>query len=478
MMPAKPSFLLHLSGIALLALLAGACSTSDEPAPEAASTPPAKTSLDDGTALLPVQDEDPSPDAFSLSLEARESEVTYGASPPTKVWTYNGTVPGPLIEAKVGDRLTVKFTNKLPEPTTIHWHGIRLPAAMDGTLAMQQPIEPGASFTYEFTLKDAGLFWFHPHMRSDIQVQKGLYGTIRVRGQAEPEADDERVLVLDDVRLKADGSLAEYLDDEARMMGREGNTILVNGKQTPTLRFRPGALVRLRLVNTANGRFFNLKLAGASFRVIGTDGGLIPGPHDAEQVLMSPGERYDLLVRMPASPGTLELTSEPYERGHDSGKNPPLKVATFSVEQEPVGRTLPLPAAGPAPERLPDGPADFSLNLDEKVMPDGVVFTINDAVFPDVPTIMTARGSTKVFEVKNKSEMDHPFHLHGFFFQILARNGQPEPADALLNKDTIIVPMKSSLKLVARFDEPGMWMYHCHILEHAEHGMMGEIHVE
>jgi len=462
-----------------MSLAAPACG-EDRPDGEPAPTPegPVFTAPTDGTGPSLLVDEDAAPGAISVSLEAREGEVTYGDSPPTKVWTYNGSIPSGLIGARVGDRFTARFTNKLPEPTTIHWHGIRLPAAMDGTLAMQKPIEPGASFTYEFTFKDAGLYWFHPHMRSDIQVQKGLYGAILVRGPGEPEVDDERVMVLDDVRLKADGSLAEYLDDEARMMGREGNTILINGRVTPTLTFRPGALVRLRLVNTANGRFFNLKLGDARWRVIGTDGGLIPKPHDADRVLMSPGERYDVLVRMPTTPGSIDLTSEPYARGHDSEHAGAIKVGTFRVEGEPVTQALAMPEAGPAPERLPDGSLDFSLRLNEKVLPDGAIFTINDAVFPDVPMISVPNGGTRVFEVTNESEMDHPFHLHGFFFQILARNNQPEPADALLNKDTIIVPMKSSLKLVARFDEPGMWMYHCHILEHAEHGMMGEIHVE
>lgn len=459
----------------LPALLLGACASSDESDPPAGTQPDAPT---DPTTLVVIQDENPDPGVIEARLEAAETTKTYGSSPPTTVWAYNGSIPGPLVEAKVGDKVVVNFTNKLPEPTTIHWHGIRLPAAMDGTLAMQQPIEPGTSFRYEFTLKDAGLYWFHPHMRSDVQVQKGLYGVIRVRGESEPEVDDERVLVLDDVRLKADGSLSEYLDDESRMMGREGNTILVNGQQTPTLKFRPGALVRLRVVNTANGRFFNLRLPGASWRVIGTDGGLLPKAYDAERVLMSPGERYDLVVRMPSLPQTVELTSDPHERGHHSGENPPLRVATFSVEGVPVERELALPTGSGSLDRLPDGDPAFTLRLNEKNTPDGVLFTINDAVHPEVPMVYAPNGSVQVFEVKNESDMDHPFHLHGFFFQILARNGIAEPVETLHNKDTIIVPMKSSLKLVSRFDEPGMWMYHCHILEHAEHGMMGEIHVE
>jgi FtsP/CotA-like multicopper oxidase with cupredoxin domain len=129
------------------------------------------------------------------------------------------------------------------------------------------PISPGSGFRYEFTLKDAGLYWFHPHVRSDLQVQRGLYGALVVRSPEEPRVDEERILVLDDIRLKADGSLAEYLDDEAKMMGREGNTLLVNGVEAPELRFRPGALARLRLVNAANGRFFHLRIPGLTWRV-------------------------------------------------------------------------------------------------------------------------------------------------------------------------------------------------------------------
>lgn len=439
--------------------------------------PPAD--LPDDSRLESVTDENPDPKIVEVQLEAKAATKTFANSPPTAVWTYNGSIPGPLIDAHVGDKLVVHFKNSLLEPTTIHWHGVRLPAAMDGTPAMQQPIQPGASFDYTFTLKDPGLFWFHPHVRSDVQVNRGLYGAIRVRGDADPVADQEKILVLDDIKLKPDGSIPDFLDDTSLMMGRGGNTILVNGVANATLRFRPNATVRLRLVNAANGRFFNLALPGVKLHVIGTDGGLAK-PYETDRLLIAPGERYDVMLNVPGPTGTsIDLMTEAYNRGHDSGEDPPLKVATIAVDGQPVSTSAPMPPAGMALQPLPAASETYPLVLNEKTLPTGeVVFTINDKTAPDVPALMVPKDGVRAFEIKNDSEMDHPFHLHGFFFQVLERNGTPVAGDALMNKDTIVVPMKSTLKIVTRFDEPGMWMYHCHILEHAEHGMMGMVHVE
>ena len=168
--------------VVAMALLV-ACSSHDDAGHEdhgGEVTPPTGAPTD-ASEMPTAEDQNPDPNVVEIDLEAKEAMKTYGTSPPTPVWTYNGLTPGPTIEAKVGDRLVVHFKNSLPESTTVHWHGIRLPAVMDGTVAMQSPIEPGGTFTYEFTLKDAGLFWFHPHVRSDLQVQKGLYGALRVR---------------------------------------------------------------------------------------------------------------------------------------------------------------------------------------------------------------------------------------------------------------------------------------------------------
>lgn len=429
-------------------------------------------------ALSSAVDENDDPMVVEVSLEAQKSFKRYGKSPDTAVWTYNGTIPGPLIEGRVGDTLRVHFTNSLPESTTIHWHGLRLPAAMDGTEAMQSPVPPEGTFEYEFELRDAGLFWFHPHVRSDVQVEKGLYGVIRVTSNEEPTVDQERIMVLDDVRVLSDGSLPTYLDDESKMLGRQGNILLVNGQAMPTFRWRSGSLQRFHIVNVANGRFFNLSLAGYAWRVIGTDGGWLPQPYDTDQLLVSPGERYDVALVATGDPGDeTTLMNDPYERGHDTGAEPPLEVARFIVNDEPrvMGRVL--PAISRELERLPDGAANHELVLDEGLI-DGVLsFTINGETYPNVPPLSVPSGAIRRFDVRNASEMDHPFHVHGTFFQILSANGVPIPSADLANKDTVIVPRMSTLRLVSRFEEPGRWMYHCHIFEHAEGGMMGEITV-
>jgi len=429
-------------------------------------------------ALTPATDEDPDPAVLEVSLEARPAFKRYADAPETAVWTYNGSVPGPLIEGRVGERLRVHFTNSLPEETTIHWHGLRLPAVMDGTLATQSPVPPGGTFEYEFELRDAGLFWFHPHIRSDVQVEKGLHGIIRVTGSDEPEADEQRILVLDDVRVLADGSLPTYLDDESKMLGRQGNILLVNGEALPTFRWRSGVLQRLRIVNVANGRFFNLALPGYSWRVIGTDGGTMPQPYDTDHLLIAPGERYDVVVIASGAPGdVVTLMNDPYERGHDTGAEAPLPLAQFRVSDEPSVSGRALPDAFGEIERLPGGSSDEQLVLDEGLRDGTLEFTINGETYPSVPPIRVPVGAVRRLEVRNESEMDHPFHLHGTFFQVLSTDGIAAPMEALANKDTVIVPQKTTMQLVARFDEPGRWMYHCHIPEHAEGGMMGEADV-
>ncbi|MBL8722365.1 MAG: multicopper oxidase family protein [Myxococcales bacterium] len=448
-----------------LALLLLGCSSDPAPAgPEFVDT-----------AMPRAVDQNPDPGVVEVSLEAKVGPHGFTTGVTTKnAWTYSGTIPGPLIDAKVGDRLIVHLKNSLPETTTIHWHGVRLPAAMDGTMLSQMPIEPGQTFTYEFTLKDAGLFWYHPHMRSDVQVNAGLYGVIRVRGPNEPVVDREEVVVLDDLSLKADGSIEDYLDDESKMMGRGGDLLLVNGAAARVFTWQPGSRVRLRIVNAANGRFFNLALSGHTFRVIGGDAGFLAKPYDTDHVLVAPGERYDVIV-VPQGSAPLALVNDPYDRGHDSGAMPRGTVATIALAGAPTSG--PLPTSLPAFTPLADRPTDHTLVLDEKLQPSGdVVFTINGKAFPDVPVIKVPLGETRAFEVKNDAEMDHPFHLHGFFFDIVQKDGKP--LDPVLRKDTVIVPKKSSLKFVARFDASGTWVYHCHILEHAESGMMGTIQVE
>ena len=178
---------------------------------------------------------------------------------PLKVWAYNGAVPGPVFRVQVGERLRVRFTNRLPEDTTVHWHGVRVPNAMDGAPGVTQaPVRPGETFVYEFVLKDAGTFWFHPHLRSSEQVERGLYGVLVVEDEKPPPYARDAIWLIDDWRLGADGQIDPRFNTLADLMhdGRWGNVTTVNGRVRERLEVRPGERFRLRLLNTANGRVF------------------------------------------------------------------------------------------------------------------------------------------------------------------------------------------------------------------------------
>jgi FtsP/CotA-like multicopper oxidase with cupredoxin domain len=198
-----------------------------------------------------------------------------------------------------------------------------------------------------------------------------------------------------------------------------------------------------------------------------------------EHLLIAPGERYDVMLVVSGEPGSeATLWNDPYERGHDTGAADPLPLARILVSSEAPLPDRVLPDSFPGIERLQDGVADEHIALDESLRDGEQVFTVNGETYPDVPPIALPLGELRRIEVQNLSPMDHPFHVHGTFFQILEADGKPLPEGAIANKDTVIVPQTSTLKLALSFDEPGAWMYHCHILEHAEGGMLGEINVE
>lgn len=438
--------------------------------------------------LARLADENADPRVLEVSLEARLGEVEYLPGKPTVVWTYGGTVPGPLLEARVGDELVVHFRNSLPEATTLHWHGLRLPAEMDGTQAMQAPVPPGGTFLYRFRLLDAGLFWFHPHVRADVQVEKGLYGVVLVRAEDEPSLGRERVLVLDDVLLNANGSLVphEQLDASMLMTGLQGNVWLANGVPAAELQVAPGERLRLRVLNAANARYFRLALPGRRMLLVGVDGGLLEAPRELEEVLLAPGERVDLVLQVDGAAGeTWELLNLPYERGHMTGGDSPAPVLRLRLVGPRLGELAPLPAALREIAPLPEPIRARRLVLTEEMegasgghgghgSGSGPRFFINGEAHPHITPLEARLGEVESWEVVNETEMDHPFHLHGFFFQVVERAGLPEGTRAW--KDTVNVPAESSLKFRVRFDDfPGRWMYHCHILEHGERGMMGEL---
>jgi FtsP/CotA-like multicopper oxidase with cupredoxin domain len=227
---------------------------------------------DAGLALPAAVDINPDPRIVEINLEARVARVEIAPGQSVDAWTYGGHVPGPLIRVRVGDRLIVHFTNSLPSPTTVHWHGLRVPLRMDGVPGVSQPpLETGGSFTYDFVVPDAGLFWYHPHVMSAAQVGFGLYGALLVDDPEERiGVADELVMVLSDMALDERGALEspEAGGSIANVFGREGTHVLLNGRKRSSLLVRSGAPQRWRIVNAAKSRYFNLDLGGAPFRQI------------------------------------------------------------------------------------------------------------------------------------------------------------------------------------------------------------------
>ncbi len=361
-----------------------------------------------------------------VELEAREAEWQFAPGGTVRGFTFNGDVPGPLIEANAGDTLEVRLTNKLPQATTIHWHGIRVPPDMDGTSEVQRPVEPGEEFIYRFAVPDAGTFWYHSHHNETEQIERGLYGPLIVRGADEPRLDRERILILDDLKLASNGELAPFGDSHEHHAGREGEVRLLNGRQEPELEVRAGHIERWRLVNAANTKYVLLSIGEQPFSIIGTDGGLLAAPRRVSR------ERFATIRVGAGAPSRAELPD--------------------------VGRKImPLAAPGAEPTRTIAMKALMHGGHDQRDEPVRV-------------------GELQVWELVNDSRGDHPFHLHGFFFQVL--EGDDAQAPFLSWKDTVNVPQGSRVKIAwLPDDRPGWWMYHCHILEHHAMGMMAHFEV-
>jgi FtsP/CotA-like multicopper oxidase with cupredoxin domain len=408
-----------------------------------------------------------------VDLEAHPTqwEVATGLSVPG--YGFNGQVPGPTIEAEVGDTLVVRLANDLPEPTTIHWHGLRVPADMDGTEMVQNPVQPGGTFEYRFVLPDAGTFWYHPHTHETEQLEKGLYGALIVRGPDEPRLDRERVLVLDDLKLDRHGNLARFGGWKERHEGRLGEVRLVNGRAQPEFEMAAGQVERWRLVNAASSRYVRLSIGGRPFTMLGSDGGRLEAPVPATEVLLTPGDRADLAVGPFAHGESIEVASLVYDRG--MVKEPAARYATVRVgppapSQASIPATLrsiePLASGEQAPNR--------TVHLQGRPSLRGVDWRIDGHAHHQAEPVHV--GDLQVWDVVNQTKMDHPFHLHGFFFQVLQVNGTPPPYRSW--EDTINVPAKGRVRIAWRPDDrPGSWMYHCHILEHHAAGMMAHFEV-
>ncbi|WP_267174988.1 multicopper oxidase family protein [Marinicella marina] len=424
-----------------------------------------------------ARDLNPDPDILEVYLTARPATWDFGLGNEVDVWTYNGVIPGPTLQAKVGDTLIVNFCNGLPDESTIHWHGLETPANMDGSNISQGTVPPGGTFRYEIPLFHSGTFWYHPHFQTHRQVEKGLYGVLVVRDPDQDKAlgipEKEHIMVLDDVLIDENNQITEpFLGDKKaialeKLNGREGNVLLVNGVSQPQMTFSRSEPHRIRMVNAANSRFMRTTLQIHDFIRIGGDQGLleeaqvlssIPSNNTVNQndavnrhltiipdngVLLTPGERADIVFNPLPYDATFELRWHDTVRGrHDveflpdgtidlthgirDGDNPNKIFGTVQF----TGAELKTPFVAPSPLRIipridvtdaPTLPLVMGHTLPDWDTGD-VKFFVQAMGMPfpmltpdDVHTVVANR--TYVWEVKNLTEGRHNFHTHGFRFQ-------------------------------------------------------------
>ena len=403
------------------------------------------------------------------------------------LWIYNNSVPGPEIRATKGERIQVNFRNELEEPTSIHWHGIRIENAMDGVSGLtQEPIKPGEDFVYEFTVPDSGTYWYHAHNRSWNEVGRGLYGPLIV-DEVEPAFDRKHdiTLVIDDWRLRQPGVLD--VESFGSLMewshgGRLGNWITVNGQSRPAMKLQQGEPFRLRLINAANSRVLEIDPNRFGGRVIAYDGQALPEPMKLSYspALLGPAQRMDLLV-MPQVDFVIEEIS---------GEQP-VPLVSFAIDRTASGAPVP-PAliANSIPEPnltnareetvLMEGGAmggfvDITYNgrrlEGEDFRRTGQVWAFNGiANLAKEPLFRAKQGETVVIETKNQTGWLHAMHVHGHHFRVISRSGS-EIDEGKPWRDTFLVGPEQTTRIAFVADNPGKWLYHCHMLEHAAAGM-------
>lgn len=424
------------------------------------------------------------------------------------VWCYGGTVPGPEFRVRQGDRLRIAVENALAEETTVHWHGLRVPNAMDGVPHLTQaPIAPGETFTYEFDAVDAGTFWYHPHQRSFEQVGRGLYGALIVEEANPPRVDRELVWVLDDWRLTQDAVISDDFGGFHDMShaGRLGNTVTINGRVPDALPVRAGERIRLRLINAANARIFALDFGDLAPQVIALDGQPVT-PHAAPggRVVLGPAMRADLILDETAAPGaTISVIDRFFAQ--DAYTLVDLTMAETPLRDAAPDWSMGLPS-NPLPE--PDiararrhevtftggmmgGMVERQMGLSGESgmggmmgggmmnrMHDGGIWFVNGVAAEGHildPMLTLERDASHVIAMTNATAFHHPIHLHGHSFRVISRNGTPTAHREW--QDTVLMAPRERVEIAFVADNPGDWMFHCHILEHQASGMMGVIRV-
>ena len=418
--------------------------------------------------------------ATKLRLAPTHQSLVGAAHPATAVWAYNGTVPGPQLRFRQGEKLRIEVENALPAQTSIHWHGIRLPNSMDGVPHLTQlPIAAGGGrFVYEFALPDAGTFWYHPHPGDGEQIARGLYGALIVQEREPPVVDRDLVWVLSDWRLDREARVRPDFGNamDASHAGRIGNTVTLNGAIPDAFAVRSGERLRLRLINASSARIYGLNFEGHQPWVIALDGQPV-APHWFERVVLGPGMRADVILDCIAEPGSRHRVVDDFYRGRayellkiEYGAQKPIR-GFFEPAPRLPANALSEPGPDAQRHRIVFGGGMMGAMPSQREHR-GVFWTLNGRTVPHhshEPLLSLKRGASYVFELVNETSWHHPMHLHGHVFRVLTKGGK----EVLPRQwaDTALLDPDSRAEIAFVADNPGEWMFHCHVLEHQASGM-------
>jgi suppressor of ftsI len=417
---------------------------------------------------------------FELTAAASETRFTPDEATPT--WGYNGSYLGPTLVAREGERVVVDVHNALDAVTTLHWHGMHLPAEVDG--GPHQPIEPGESRSPAWTVDQrAATLWYHPHPHGDTegQVARGLAGMFIVQDDAEAALPLPRAYGVDDIPVMVqDTGFSDdgTLDRSSRgFVGALGDTLLVNGTIGPYLDVSTEA-VRLRLLNASTARTYDFAFDdGRVFEQVASDGGLLAAAHVTDDVQLSPGERAEIVVRVAPGERTV-LRSGPPDLGTEGGAGDRNGGAdSFDVlELRPAASLAPSPAL---PDRLvePEELAESDATVHRDLRFDGFVIDQDPMDLSRIDQVVEV-GDTEIWTVRNGMALPHNLHVHDAQFRVLSIDGERPPAELAGRKDTLYLRPQTDYRLILRFDDytdrNTPYMYHCHLLWHEDQGMMGQ----
>ncbi len=422
---------------------------------------------------------------YDYVLVAKEAPVELMPGKISKALTFNEIAPAPVIRAKQGQRLRVKVINLLNQATTVHWHGIRIDNAMDGVpFLTQPPIQPGETFVYDFVTPDAGTFWYHPHINSVEQLSKGMVGLIIVEEETPQEFDADIPLVLKKWRIDENGHFLKLSTPrKAARMGTPGTWQTVNGEREPVIDIPAGGLIRLRLANLDNTLTYDLWIDHDDVKHLSYDGMPLSPVRDQALYPLGPGMRIDAGLIAPQETGR-EIN---IYRMRGTRKEQLCTLRTVATQQTPRTLVPPLPAN---PISLPDLDSaethHFTFDWSGAVAPMGEsgkpsFWAINKIPWQGMsegkippPLVKLKLGNSYIFELENTSQYHHPIHLHGVVFTVLASNKREiSPYQA----DTVMLGKYETIRIAFKADNPGRWMYHCHLIEHMKTGLMGYIDI-